>query len=97
MSIYIARHVIGRHSTNRSGVQRALDDKINDMAMTWRGISASPCLGEVTLGGLDAGFGGLTPVVLLRAQAQGLTLAHFSAQPEPFLTQNKPKTPLRNP
>jgi hypothetical protein len=25
---------------------------------------------------------------------QGLALVHFSAQPEPFLTRNTPKTPL---
>jgi len=25
---------------------------------------------------------------LLKSQEQGLTLVHFSAQPEPFLTQN---------
>jgi len=28
---------------------------------------------------------------------QGLTLIHFSAQPEPFLTQNAPCTPPDNP
>jgi hypothetical protein len=28
--------------------------------------------------------------VNLRAASQGLTLVHFSAQPEPFLTQNTP-------
>jgi len=28
---------------------------------------------------------------------QGLTLVHFSAQPEPFLTQNTPSTPLTTP
>jgi hypothetical protein len=28
---------------------------------------------------------------------QGLTLVHYSAQPEPFFTQNTPKTPPANP
>ena len=28
---------------------------------------------------------------------QGLTLAHFPAQPEPFLTQNTPYTPPNTP
>jgi hypothetical protein len=28
---------------------------------------------------------------------QGLTLVHFSAQPEPFLTQNTPQTPPETP
>jgi len=32
-----------------------------------------------------------------RASRQGLTLVHFSAQPEPFLTQNTPYTPPIHP
>jgi hypothetical protein len=28
---------------------------------------------------------------------QGLTLVHFSAQPEPFLSHNKPKYPVKPP
>jgi len=34
------------------------------------------------------------PWELLVYCGQGLTLVHFSAQPEPFLTQNTPYTPL---
>ena len=30
-------------------------------------------------------------------QRQGLALVHFSAQPEPFLTQNTPSTPRNTP
>jgi len=33
----------------------------------------------------------------LTAPWQGRTLVHFSAQPEPFLTQNTPYTPPKNP
>jgi hypothetical protein len=41
-----------------------------------------------TIGAFNAGF---ETVNLHRpAGVQGLTLVHFSAQPEPFLTQNTP-------
>jgi hypothetical protein len=32
-----------------------------------------------------------------KIERQGLTLVHFSAQPEPFLTRNAPQTPRNNP
>jgi hypothetical protein len=35
-------------------------------------------------------------IVVIYAQA-GLTLVHFSAQPEPFLTQNTPQHPQNTP
>ena len=33
----------------------------------------------------------------LRGGRQGLTLVHFSARPEPFLTENTPSTPPNPP
>jgi len=35
--------------------------------------------------------------LLLVSHHEGLTLVHFSAQPEPFLTQNTPQTPPATP
>jgi len=42
--------------------------------MTWRAICAGPWMEML----FEAGY------------RQGLTLVHFSSQPEPFLTQNTP-------
>jgi len=47
-------------------------------------------------GGGEGGREQLPPKEQRDGDWQGLILVHFSAQPEPFLTQNTPKTPLRN-
>jgi len=44
----------------------------------------------------DAAGGGETEFMLAEPR-QGLTLVQFSAQPEPFLTQNTPNTPRNTP
>jgi len=44
-----------------------------------------------TPGGLDVGYGSQNKAAQQKSvPKQGLTLVHFSAQPEPFLTRNTP-------
>ena len=43
---------------------------------------------------LDRMRAGKLKVLFVSPERQGLTLVHFSAQPEPFLKQNTPWTPL---
>ena len=40
---------------------------------------------------------GAAPELTFVDRGQGLTLVHFSAQPQPFLTQNTPYTPPTTP
>jgi len=52
--------------------------------MTWRAMSGAALEGGV-------------PLFFQLRDGQGLTLVHFSAQPEPFLTPKYSKTPRNTP
>jgi len=75
------------------------------VAMAWRASFARPWRlesesgGKVTRaeGGNDRMCLEVGPARHCGASHQGLTLVHFSAQPEPFLTQNTPQTPRNAP
>jgi hypothetical protein len=59
-------------------------------------ISGRPYLAERTTAGVGHRAFGIW-LVTMRGVRQGLTLVHFSAQPEPFLMQNTPYIPPLNP
>jgi len=101
----IARCVIQRTLNPRLLSQSSPDDEMSNICQALHSGAPGPeCLGA-GLEALDAGKGGVRP---RRRRRQGLTLVHFSAQLEPFLTQQHtlltpkycftcPKRPLKNP
>jgi len=77
--------------TWRAPVQHAVDDvaSIGEwLRMTWRGSCIAPYWTEFCAYHLYSVPISENPEVA--DQRQGLILVHFSAQPEPFLTQNTP-------
>jgi hypothetical protein len=75
-----------------------LDEILRDDRSAEHGIDIMSALNATQAGGAQAdatqgGAGGAGPGAEGGALGQGLTLVHFSAQPEPFLTQNTSYTP----
>jgi len=65
-------------------------------------LSCSPAAIIATAAARASNVGAAVIAASCTAFAQGLTLVHFSARPEPFLTQNTPLAPpnirnIRNP
>jgi peptidase E len=63
------------------------------------GTSVSPwSSGAMAVSADEATIGAIMDTLTTSAfQWQGLTLVHFSGQPEPFLTQSTPYTPPNTP